>query len=36
LAVERVLDLKSLGPDAWDALWNEVKTAEKTATKGVQ
>jgi MazG family protein len=36
LAGERALDLKSLTPAAWDALWNEVKTTEKDREKGVQ
>jgi nucleoside triphosphate diphosphatase len=36
LAVERSLELKALEPAAWDALWNEVKTAEKAGEKGVQ
>jgi ATP diphosphatase len=36
LATERALDLKSLSPEAWDALWNEVKNAEKRDEKGVQ
>jgi ATP diphosphatase len=30
LAGQRGLVLKSLVPEAWDALWNEVKTAEKS------
>lgn len=29
LARSRGLELKSLAPDAWDGLWNEVKSAEK-------
>jgi ATP diphosphatase len=36
LAVDRSLDLKALAPAAWDVLWNEVKTAEKSGGKGVQ
>jgi ATP diphosphatase len=36
LARARALVLEALTPDAWDALWNEVKTAEKTGEKGVQ
>jgi nucleoside triphosphate diphosphatase len=35
-ASERGLVLKALTPAAWDALWNEVKTAEKTREKDVQ
>jgi nucleoside triphosphate diphosphatase len=30
LAAGRALVLKTLTPEAWDALWNEVKTAEKS------
>lgn len=36
LARERHLTLKSLGPEAWDALWNEVKAAENPRTSNVQ
>jgi len=36
LAAERALTLKSLTPAEWDALWNEVKTSEKTDKSGVQ
>ena len=36
LAAERRLDLKALSPEAWDALWNEVKNAEKAGVTGVQ
>ena len=33
LAAERALVLKTLTPGQWDALWNEAKTAERTAEK---
>jgi ATP diphosphatase len=36
LAVARRLALKDLTASAWDDLWNEVKTGEKTAPAGVQ
>jgi len=36
LAAGRQLVLKKLTPAAWDELWNEVKTAEKTGLKDVQ
>jgi ATP diphosphatase len=36
LATERALVLKSLSPAEWDGLWNEVKSAERLAKKGVQ
>jgi len=36
LASRRKLVLKTLTPGAWDALWEEVKTAEKAGTAGVQ
>jgi len=36
LARERSLELKSLDAAAWDALWNEVKRAEKSVQRGVQ
>jgi ATP diphosphatase len=36
LAASRQLTLKSLTAAAWDELWNEVKSREKTAPEGVQ
>jgi len=36
LARQRSLELTSLDAAGWDALWNEVKRAEKTAKKDVQ
>jgi MazG family protein len=36
LAADRALTLGQLSPTAWDELWNEVKTAEKSAWKRVQ
>jgi MazG family protein len=36
LARTRGMTLKGLGADAWDALWNEVKLAEKPGASGVQ
>jgi ATP diphosphatase len=36
LARGRGLVLQTLGADAWDGLWNEVKTAEKAANPDVQ
>ena len=36
LAAARGLTLKTLDPAAWDALWNEVKSAGKTGDSGVQ
>ncbi|HWN45709.1 MAG TPA: hypothetical protein VNM71_00005, partial [Steroidobacteraceae bacterium] len=36
LAAARQLVLKTLTPAAWDELWNEVKSREKTAPGGVQ
>jgi ATP diphosphatase len=36
LARTRGMTLKGLGADAWDALWNEVKLAEKPGSSGVQ
>ena len=36
LARERGLTLKNLAPDAWDTLWNEVKTSENPRSSDVQ
>jgi nucleoside triphosphate diphosphatase len=36
LARARGLVLKNLAPESWDALWNEVKAAEKQGSAGVQ
>jgi len=36
LAARRQLVLKKMGPAAWDDLWNEVKTEEKTSRADVQ
>ena len=36
LATKRALVLDALTPEGWDALWNEVKIAEKEAVSGVQ
>jgi len=36
LAAARQLVLRNLTPAAWDELWNEVKSGEKTAPAGVQ
>jgi ATP diphosphatase len=36
LATSRRLVLSGLTPDAWDELWNEVKSREKSAPGGVQ